>query len=230
MSLAPLGQTAGAPGASEKGSAAAHSLVLASDYQLDDVERMWSLIKDDYKDDYSPLAGIGARHVVVYTSILEPNRVLVTIGLRHRASVTELLRSRAVFDWFDRAGVDDIPAIFAGEVLEKIDLAASGTDTVDGVVIGAVSTVADVSELMADVHSGLERFRDAGMRKLWVYQAIDDGREVMTLLEADSLASAQGWIDHPDAAAEWMSSAAVAGYPRLFVGKLAHVMNIEAVR
>jgi hypothetical protein len=231
------GDTVGVPGVSEKRSAtdgeALRSLVLASDYRFDDVERMWSLIKDDYKDDHSPLAEIGAHHVVVYTSILEPNRVLVTIGIRHRASVTELLRSPAVFEWFDRAGVNDIPAIFAGEVLEKIDLTAPGTGTTAGVIVGAVSTVADVSELMAEVHGGLERFRGAGVRKLWVYQAIDDGREVMTLLEIDSEASARHWIDRPDAAAEWMSSTGSGGYPRLFVGKLAHVMNLispEAVR
>jgi hypothetical protein len=231
MSLASLGDAADAPGKGSGPSAEAQrSLVLASDYRLDDVERMWSLIKDDYKDDYSPLAGIGAHHVVVYTSILEPNRVLVTIGIRHRTSVAELLRSPAVFEWFDRAGVNDIPAIFAGEVLEKIDLTASDTDTAAGVVVGAVSTVGDVSELMARVHDGLERFRDAGMRKLWVYRAIDDGQEIMTLLEIDSVAGARRWIDQPDAAAEWMSSTGARGYPHLFVGKLAHVMTVEAVR
>jgi hypothetical protein len=230
MRLAPLDDGVGAPSADiVRDTEGRRSLVLASDYRLDDVERMWSSMKDDY----SPLVGIGAHHVVLYTSIREPNRVLVTIGIRHDASVAELLRSPAVFDWFDRAGVNDIPAIFAGEVLEKIDLAASETDTAAGVIVGAVSSVADVSELMNRVHDGLERFRDAGMRKLWVYRAIDDGQEVMTLLEIDSVASAQRWIDHPDAAAEWMSSPGIGGYPRLFVGKLAHVMNLtnpEAAR
>lgn len=223
MKLAPLSHSAGATDDDDAaGTESLHSLVLASAYRLDDVERMRSLLNDDY----SPLASIGAHHVVVYTSILEPNWVLVTIGIRRRASVTELLRSPAVFEWFDRAGVNDIPAIFAGEVVEKIDLAATDMDTAAGVIVGSVSTVGDVSELMARVHGGLERFRDAGMRKLWVYQAVDDGREVMTLLEIDSVASAQRWIDQPDAAAEWMSGTEAAGYPRVFVGKLAHVINL----
>lgn len=211
-----------------------HSLVLALDYRVDDVERTWSLIRDNQ----SPLVSLGARHAVLYTSIPEPDRVLVTIGLRHRASIRELLRSPAVFEWFDRTGVNDLPAIFAGEVLEKINLDGSQADSAvggitAGVIVGAVSTVADLADLMARVHSGLERFGDAGVRKVWVYRAVDDGHEVMTLLEIDSAASARRWIDCPDTAAEWMSSVGLDGYPRPFVGSLAatiDLMNDETTR
>nr|WP_242657090.1 MULTISPECIES: fatty-acid--CoA ligase [Mycobacterium] len=219
---------AGAPGCGRvENGPELHSLVLAADYRINDVDRMWSLIKEGR----SPLVALGAHHVVMYHSIWEPGRVLVTMGIRHRESVQELLRSPAVFEWFDLIGVSDLPAIFAGEVLEKIDLTASATDTVPaGVIVGAVSTVDDVAELMVKVHGGLDRFRDAGVRKVWLYRALDDGQEVMTLLEIDSLASAQRWIDHPDAAAEWMSGAGIGAYPSLFVGKLAHVMSTEVAR
>lgn len=222
-----------------------HSLVLASDYRVDDVGRMWSLIEDHRPQ----LADIGAHHVVLYVSICDPERVLVTIGVRHRKPISELLRSPAIFEWFDMAGVDDIPAIFAGEVVEKIDLTAgeAGAEPA-GVIVGAVSAVSDVAEMMTKVHSGLPRFREAGVRKLWVYRAFDDGQEVLTLLEVDGLRTARSWIDHPDAAAEWMSGpatmraawrpevgepggrprAGTGAYPSLFVGTLAHVMSIEA--
>ncbi|MGH3563055.1 MAG: fatty-acid--CoA ligase, partial [Mycobacterium sp.] len=91
------------------------SLVLALDYRVNGVERRWASIHERT----ARLAGIGAHHVVLYVSISEPDRVLVTMGIRHRSSVTEVLRSPALFEWFDMDGVDDIPAIFAGEVLEK---------------------------------------------------------------------------------------------------------------
>ncbi|KLO30813.1 fatty-acid--CoA ligase [Mycolicibacter heraklionensis] len=202
-----------------------HSLVLALDYRVDDVGRTWSLIQQDH----SPLLNLGARHAVLYTSEFEPDRVLVTIGLRHRVSVKELLRSPAVFEWFDRSGVNDLPAIFAGEVTEKINLTQPG-DEQDGseVIVGAVATVADPADLMAEVHAALDRFAGAGVRKVWVYQAVDDGHEVMTLLEIDSAASAQRWIDHPDAAAEWMSGIGIGGYPRPFVGKFATAIDLMA--
>ncbi len=221
-----------------------HSLVLALDYRVDDVGRTWSLIQRDH----SPLVDLGARHAVLYTSEFEPDRVLVTIGLRHRVSVKELLRSPAVFEWFDRSGVNDLPAIFAGEVIEKINLATSGDEhdgsaRLDGgegklepshvpdgseVIVGAVATVADPADLMAKVHAGLDRFAGAGVRKVWVYQAVDDGHEVMTLLEIDSAASAQRWIDHPDTAAEWMSGIGIGGYPGPFVGKVATSIDLMA--
>lgn len=200
-----------------------HSLVLALDYRVDDVDRTWALIRNDH----SPLLGLGARHAVLYTSAFEPDRVLVTIGLRHRVSVQELLRSPALFEWFDRSGVNDLPAIFAGEVTEKINLSPAGPEQHGSeVIVGVVATVADPAELLAKVHAGLDRFADAGVRKVWIYQAVDDGHEVMTLLETDSAASAQRWIDHPDTAAEWMAGIGIGGYPRPFVGKFAAAIDL----
>lgn len=204
-----------------------HSLVLASDYRVDDAEAMWSLIKERQPQ----LAGIGAHHVVVYSSIWEPGRVLVTIGIRQRRSVPELLRSPGVLEWFDIAGVEDIPAIFAGEVLEKIDLYESdSTDAPAGVIVGTFTSVADVSVLMATVRSGLDGFKRAGIRKIWVYQAFDNEQEVLILQEVDSESSAQQWIDHPGAIAQWRAGAGFGAYPAVFVGALAHVMTVDETR
>jgi hypothetical protein len=90
-----------------------------------------------------------------------------------------------------------------------------------------MSSVDDVPSLMDKVHDGLERFKRGGVRKIWVYQALDDGREVMILQEVADEVSARQWIDHPDAAAEWMSNAGFGAYPRQFVGKFAHLMTID---
>ena len=38
----------------------------------------------------------------------------MTIGVRSREPIVELLRSRVFFDWFDAVGVEDFPAVFAG--------------------------------------------------------------------------------------------------------------------
>lgn len=201
-----------------------HSLILACDFRVDDVERMWKWLKKRRGD----LQSIGAHHVVVYTSIWEPNRVLVTIGIRNPGSIRGVLRSSAVFEWFDVAGADDIPPVFGGEVVEKIDLyAPSPADHVGRVVVGVMSSVEDVSALMVKLHDGVERFKRSGVRKIWVYRALDDGREVMILQEIEDEVAARQWIDHPDAAAEWMSNVGLGAYPTRFVGRFAHLMSVD---
>ncbi len=200
-----------------------HSLILACDFRVDDVDRMWKWLKKRR----DPLDSIAAHHVVLYTSIWEPGRVLVTIGIRQAGSIRDLLRSPALFELFDISGTDDIPPIFCGEVVEKIDLyGPSPDDEVGRVVVGVMSSVEDVSVLMDKVHDGIERFKRGGVRKIWVYQALDDGREVMILQEIADEVSARDWIDHPDAAAEWMSNAGLGAYPSQFVGRFAHLMSI----
>jgi hypothetical protein len=200
-----------------------HSLILAFDFRVDDVDQMWKWLKKH--DD--GLASIGAHHVVLYTSIWEPRRVLVTIGIRHARSIRDVLRSPAIFEWFSISGAADIPPIFGGEVVEKIDLCEPTPDEhVGRVIVGVMSTVTDVSALMVKVHDGLERFKSGGVRKIWVYQALDDGQEVMILQEIEDEVAARQWIDHPDAAAEWMSTAGLGAYPTQFVGRFAHLMTV----
>lgn len=205
-----------------------HSFILACDFRVDDSERMWAWLQTKK----AGLNSIGAHHVVVYRSIWEPGRILTTVGIRHPRSVREVLRSPAIFEWFDIAGVDDIPPVFGGEVVEKIDLDGPTSErhaagVVAGVIVGAMAALDDVGALMVKVHDGLDRFREAGVRKVWVYQALDDGQEVMILQEIDYEANARQWIDHPDASVEWMPRAGLGAYPTLFVGKLAHVMAVD---
>jgi hypothetical protein len=201
-----------------------HSLILACDFRVDDVDRMWEWLKK-HSDE---LAAIGAHHVVLYTSIWESRRVLVTVGVRHARSMRDVLRSPALFEWFNISGADDIPPIFGGEVVEKIDLyPPSPDDHVGRVIVGVMSSVEDVPGLMVKLHDGIERFKRGGIRKIWVYKALDDGHEVMILQEAEDEETARQWIEHPDAAAEWMSNAGLGAYPTQFVGRFAHIMSID---
>jgi hypothetical protein len=204
-----------------------HSMVIASDYRVPDPTRVWPLLERNK----SALADIGAHHVLVYTSTHDYGRVLVMIGVHSRERIVDLLRSRVFFDWFDAAGVDDIPAVFAGEIVDRFIAEAPFNPPSDprapGVVVAGIGSVDDVSTLTAEVGDAMDRFTAAGIRKTWVFQAFDDDHEVLILQEFPDEESAREWIDHPDAAAEWMSGAGVGAYPPLFVGRFFDMMSIE---
>ncbi|BCO34505.1 fatty-acid--CoA ligase [Mycobacterium heckeshornense] len=202
------------------------SLVLASDYRVPDPTRVWPLLQRRK----SALADIGAHHVVVYASTTEYGRVLVTIGVRNREPIVDLLRSRVFFEWFDAVGVKDIPAVFAGETVERIELTQSSPAEPPSVILATMTSVADVSTLVERVHLARERFKAAGIEKTWIYRAFDDPREVLILQQIDTDANAQRWIDHPDPAAEWMDGAGMGAYPPIFVGRFLHMMRIDETR
>jgi heme-degrading monooxygenase HmoA len=200
-----------------------HSMVIASDYRIPDPTRVWQLLERRK----SALADIGAHHVLVYTSTHDYGRVLVMIGVHSREPIVELLRSRVFFDWFDAVGVDDIPAVFAGEIVDRFVDVPPASPSVPGVVVAAIASVDDVSTLTAEVRSAMDRFTAAGIRKTWVFQAFDDDHEVLILQEFPDEESARRWIEHPDAAAQWMSGAGVGPYPPLFVGQFFDMMRID---
>lgn len=201
-----------------------HSMVIASDYRVPDPTRVWPLLERNK----AALADIGAHHVLVYTSTHDYGRVLVMIGVHSREPIVELLRSRVFFDWFDAAGVEDIPAVFAGEIVDRFVPAPPLTPAAPGVVVAAIACVDDVSALSAGVRSAMDRFTAVGIRKTWIFQAFDDEHEVLILQEFPDEEGARRWIDHPDAAAQWMSGAGIGAYPPLFVGRFFDMMRIEA--
>lgn len=199
-------------------------MVIASDYRVPDPTRVWPLLERNK----AALADIGAHHVLVYTSTHDYGRVLVMIGVHSREPIVELLRSRVFFDWFDEAGVDDIPAVFAGEIVDRFITRPPTNPRAPGVVVAAIASVNDVTLLTSEVSSAIDRFAQAGIRKTWVFQAFDDDHEVLILQEFPDEDSAREWIDHPDAAAQWMSGAGIGAYPPLFVGRFFDMMRIGA--
>ena len=207
------------------------SLVLAADYRVPDFDHWWATLAGDLPR----LPGLGAHHVVVYRSLQDASRIFVTIGVRERepppAPVDALLRSPVMFSWFDSAGVEEIPPMFAGEVVEKLDLAAAAAlpAAADAVIVAAIAPVGrreGLDRLRASVHAAVARLAASGVRRFWIYRALDDQAEVMILLQIATERQAEQWVRHPDAAAAFMAEAGAGGYPPLFVGRLVQAIEV----
>ena len=118
------------------------SFVFAVEFAVGDPERVWPVLAHHE----GSLRELGAHYAFIYESIVEPGRVLVVIGVRTREPLLNLLRSPQLFDWFDAVGLDDLPAVFAGEAVERFDIGeppAPGTEIVVSAVtpVGTVRTV-----------------------------------------------------------------------------------------
>lgn len=200
-----------------------HTLVLAMDYRVPDPARVWPVLQRSKP----ALADLGAHYVLVYVSTRDPGRVMVTMSLRSKDPVLEVLRSRVFLDWFDSVGLEEIPAIFAGETVEKIAVADPDPHSPPGVIMGTIARVDDLPVLISRIRDTLPRFADAGIRNLRLFQAFDDEHEAMVLQELDTEEDASRWMSKPDSVAEWMASSGVGAYPPIFVGRLAHLMRLD---
>lgn len=203
-----------------------HSLVLASDYRVSHPERVGPLLERRA----SALVDVGAHHVLVYASTTDPERVLVVIAVHAREPLLDILRSRVFFEWFDAIGVDDIPAVFAGELVERLELGGSSPDTVPEVVVSMVTPVGDLEVLRDQVRDTRDEMSRAGVRRLSVFSALDNPLEVMMLLQIDDAEHAQHWLRYSRLAAEWLARAGVGAYPPVFVGRLQSLVRIEPRR
>jgi hypothetical protein len=200
------------------------SLVLAADYRVPDFDHWWATLTGDLPR----LPSLGAHHIVVYRSLEDASRIFVTIGVRERGPVDALLRSPVMFSWFDSAGVQEIPPLFAGQVVEKLDLKPEAAEP-SGVVVAAIAPVGRAEgfdRLRARVHAAVPRLAASGVRRFWIYRALDDQAEVMILQEIATERQAEQWIRHPDAAAAFMAEAGEGAYPPLFVGRLVQAIEV----
>jgi len=203
------------------------SLVLAADYRVPDFDRWWAVLSRDLPR----LPSLGAHHVVVYRALVDASRVFVTIGFRDRRPVDVLLRSPGMFSWFDAAGVEEIPPMFVGEVVEKFNIgsqagSAGPAAAAETVIVAAIAPVGQLDRLRDRVHTAADRFAASGVRRFWIYRALDDQGEVMVLQEVATERQAEEWIHHPDDAAAFMSEAGEGPYPPLFVGRLVQAIEV----
>ena len=163
-----------------------HSLVLTTDYRVPDPTRVWPLLQRRRDG----LAALGAHHVFVYTSTTDPERVLVTIALETREPVAQLLRSRAFFEWFDAVGVEDLPAVFAGELIERFDFVADPATAPPGSRRCRHHGRRRCGRVSRDVRETRDLFLKAGIRRVRIFEAFDDPHEVMFLHELSDEESA----------------------------------------
>ena len=214
------------------------SLVLAADYRVPDFDHWWASLTADLPR----LPGLGAHHIVVYRSLEDASRIFVTIGVRERGPAAAGGQASAVdalprmLSWFDSAGVDEIPPMFAGQVVEKLELdpaAGEAAAPVAGpVIVAAIASVGRLDgvdgpdRLRASVHAAVARLAASGVRRFWIYRALDDQAEVMILLQIATERQAEHWIRHPDAAAAFMAEAGAGAYPPLFVGRLVRAIEV----
>jgi len=196
------------------------------DYRVSDPTRVWPVLQRSR----DALADLGVHHVLVYTSTLDCGRVMVTMALRSKEPVLKVLRSKAFLNWFDAVGLEDIPAIFAGETVEKMSFVDPDSAEPPGVIVAVIAPVEDVATLITRVNEARPRFSAAKTRNLRIYQAFDDEHEAMILHEIKSEEDARRWIDNPDEVAEWMAGAGVGPYPPIFVGRFQHMMRIDEKR
>ena len=203
------------------------SLVLAADYRVPDFDRWWAVLSRDLPR----LPSLGAHHVVVYRALDDASRIFVTIGFRDRRPVDVLLRSPGMFSWFDAAGVEEIPPMFVGEVVEKFNIGSPAGSVgpaarAETVIVAAIAPVGQLDRLRDRVHTAADRFAASGVRRFWIYRALDDQGEVMVLQEVATERQAEEWIHHPDDAAAFMSETGEGPYPPLFVGRLVQAIEV----
>jgi hypothetical protein len=197
------------------------SFVFAVEFTVGDPERVWPVLAHHE----GSLQELGAQYAFVYESILERGRVLVVIGVRTQEPLLNLLRSPQLFEWFDAVGLDDLPAVFAGETVERFDVAdppAPGTE----IVVTAITPVEDVDAFLGRVRASLSQFARAGIRRTLVYRAFDTPHEVMFLQQLASAEKALVWVDRSEIAASWLTAAGVGAYPPVFVGRFVNAMRL----
>jgi hypothetical protein len=199
-----------------------HSLVLASDYRVPEPGRVPPLLERKHDG----LANLGAHHVLVYKSTVDPARVMVLMAIHTKETVIEVLRSRVFFDWFDAVGVQDIPAVFAGELVERLNLVEESTPSAPEVMVSVVTAVEDVTNLITHVRETAADLRTGGVRSLLIFDAFDDAREVMMLFQLDDEDHARHWLRDSDLAIEWMGKAGMGAYPPVFIGRLQSVLRV----
>jgi hypothetical protein len=203
------------------GATGLRSFVFAVEFAVGDPERVWPVLAHHE----GSLRELGAHYAFIYESIIDPGRVLVVIGVRTHEPLLNLLRSPQLFEWFDAVGLDDLPAVFAGESVERFDIGeppASGTE----VVVAAVTPVDDIEGFLTRVRASLSGFAKAGIRRTLVYRAFDTPQEVMFLQQLASAENALLWVERSDVAASWLTAAGVGAYPPVFVGRFVNAMRL----
>jgi hypothetical protein len=199
-----------------------YSCVFAVEFRIADADQVWPAMQRHR--DY--LIALGTQYAVLYRSIEEAERVLITLGIRTATPLKTLLQSRSLFDWFDAMGIDDIPAMFAGESVERFDVSPHTAPPTPDVVVAAIAPVDDVDAFVTYVRRSLDQFRAQTIRKALIYRAFDNPHEILFIQELARAEVAQSWLKRSAVADKWLAEAGMGAYPPLFVGRFENMLQL----
>ncbi|UXA20059.1 fatty-acid--CoA ligase [Mycobacterium sp. SMC-4] len=198
------------------------NFVFAVEFAISTPDRVWPVLQRHQES----LVDLGARYVYAYESVVEPGKVLVIIGISTEQPLLNLLRSPYFFEWFDAVGVEDLPAVFAGETVERMDI-GEAPEPGSEIVVAAVTPLDDIDDFVAQVRDSREEFAKAGIRRTVVYRAFDSSHEVMFVQQLDSAETALRWIARSPTASEWLAAAGIGVFPPVFVGRFVNAMRMS---
>ena len=198
--------------------------MLAVEHEVRDFDRWWSQVQGGRVH----LATLGTA-LLAYRSLTDPNHVFVCMALSARESMEGLLRSGVVLEWFDAAGVEEVPPIFVGRDGARFDVDVTRS-AVPQVVVTTVARVADPSRVMDRLTRDENAMRAWGVRRTYVYRALDDEREVLIIQALDSEEHAARWLQHHELLGEWLTGEGEGVYPPVFAGTLGGSLAPEPVR
>jgi len=119
--------------------------------------------------------------------------------------------------------------VFAGEEVERLDVAGGSGPAAPEVMVSLVTLVEDVPNLVAHVRETVDELRTAGIRNVLIFSAFDNPREVMLLLQIDDETHARHWLRYSGLAAEWLGKAGIGAYPPVFIGRFRRMIRIDEV-
>ncbi len=121
---------------------------------------------------------------------------MVTISLRSREPLLAVLRSGLFLSWFDSVGIEDIPAVFAGDTVEKIASVRPARGRAGRHHGDDRPGVGRAPSHLADPCGVCRGSRHAGIRNLRLFGAFDDEAGVLILQEIETERDAsRGWIN-----------------------------------
>ena len=94
-------------------------------------------------------------------------------------------------------------------------------------MVSVVTSVDNVTNLVTHVRETVADLRKAGVRRLLIFTAFDDAREVMMLFQIDDESHARHWVRDSELSTEWMGRAGIGVYPPVFIGKLRQTLRID---
>ncbi len=202
-------------------------VVVAAGYTVLDPQR-WRKALDSQAQD---LASRGVLNRWGYQSLANQDYVCAGVVVDTLAQALALLQDGEAARWLADAGVDEFPPFFVGRCVGSVEvgeLPVVDRGTASTTFAGAAKHIAVTIHSVSDFGRWLGAIRaaaatatlaDAGVRRIWIYRAVDDPTEFLTALELGSAELARAIPRVPMLEALLIDEIRVAYHPGVFVGR-----------